>query len=91
MIFVFLSISLPNKSAINKLYEINKIYNKNLFYDISEFNNKKSKEYEDFVKKNNLNYLIINENLESKKNYNILYLTLESIDTGFIECPRVNS
>ena len=85
LIFVFLSISLPNKSAINKLYEINKIYNKNLFYDISEFNNKKSKEYEDFVKKNNLNYLIINENLESKKNYNILYLTLESIDTGFIE------
>ena len=63
LIFVFLSISLPNKSAINKLYEINKIYNKNLFYDISELNNKKSKEYEDFVKKNNLNYLIINENL----------------------------
>ena len=51
LIFVFLSISLPNKSAINKLYEINKIYNKNLFYDISEFNNEKSKEYEDFVKK----------------------------------------
>ena len=55
-VFVFLSISLPNKSAINKLYEINKIYNKNLFYDISEFNNEKSKEYEDFVKKTILIY-----------------------------------
>lgn len=85
LIFVFLSISLPNKSAFQKLYEINKIYNKNSFYDTSDFKTNKSKEYENFVKKNNLNDLILSGNLESKKKYNIIYLILESIDTGFIE------
>ena len=40
LVSIFLFITLPNKSAIKKLYEISKIYNNDIFYKV-EINEKK--------------------------------------------------
>ena len=66
------------------MYEINKIYNKNLLYKVNNQDEKNSSQFAKFIKDNHLNNLKLKENLNSKKKYNIIYLILESIDSGFI-------
>ena len=84
LFLIFLLILLPNKGAIQKMYEINKIYNKNLLYKVNNQDEKNSSQFAKFIKDNHLNNLKLKENLNSKKKYNIIYLILESIDSGFI-------
>ena len=80
---VFLSITLPNKSAIYKLYEVNKIYNGSLIYDVkSKTNNEEN--YKNFIIKNNLDKYQKNIELFEIPDKNIILITLESIDDGFI-------
>lgn len=80
---VFLSITLPNKSAIYKLYEVNKIYNGSLIYDVkSKTNNEEN--YKNFIIKNNLDKYRKNIELFEIPDKNIILITLESIDDGFI-------
>ena len=81
----FCAIALPNKSAIYKFYEIYSIYNKNLFYssEISIVQNKKKNER--FINKLNLNDYFNKKSLDANQGKNIIFLSLESLDSGFIQ------
>ena len=85
LFFIFLSITLPNKGVIKKIIEINKIYNNNNFYNKEIIDKKKITKFSNFLEKNNLKDLVFKKNLEAQKKYNIIYLTLESIDSGFLD------
>ena len=86
LVSIFLLIFLPNKSAIKKIYEINKIYNNNNLYK-EEITGKKKNIYKfsNFIDTNNLKDYNLKEDLKSKKKYNIIFLIVESIDSGFLD------
>ena len=83
MIIIFLSITIPNKSALYKLYEVNKIYNGSLLY-YSKSKDKIDNEYSKFISTNNLNSHLKKIEVYSKPKKNIILITLESLDDGFI-------
>ena len=73
----------PNKSAIYKILEINSIYDKK-FLSISN-NTINDKNLNDFIKENNLDTLFKKNKIKGKKNKNIVFISLESLDSGFID------
>lgn len=84
LVSVFLFITLPNKSAIKKIYEINKIYNNNNFYKVEINEKNKVSSFSNFVEINNLKDYNLKEDLKAEKKYNIIFLIIESIDSGFL-------
>jgi hypothetical protein len=82
--FLFIVITLPNKSAIQKIYQISKIYNQQNFYFFKKNKSLIANEYNDFAETYDLNNFLDKKKLISEKNYNIIYLTLESLDSRFI-------
>ena len=83
MMIIFFFITIPNKSALYKLYEVYKIYNGSLlFYTKSE--NEIGNKYNNFVINNSLNNHLKEIEIYSKPKKNIILITLESLDNRFI-------
>lgn len=82
-IIFLLGLSLPSKSVLNKIYQINKIYSKQNLYEASQLDINQSN-YEKFINDNNFKKYFETDNLEAKIGYNIIYISLESFDDGFI-------
>lgn len=83
MMIIFFLITIPNKSALYKLYEVNKIYNGSLLF-YSKSKNEVENEYNKFVINNSLNNHLKEIEIYSKPKKNIILITLESLDSGFI-------
>ena len=78
-----LGLIIPNKSAIHKILEINSFYDKNPLSFVSK--NIDDKNLNNFIKENNLDTLLKKNEIKGKKNKNIIFISLESLDSGFIE------
>ena len=84
LFFFFLIIILPSKGVIQRIDEIRTIYNKNLFFTENQSNSISEEKINKFVINNKLNNYYLKDDLYASKNLNIIFLTLESLDTRVI-------
>ena len=85
VIFICLiGIIVPNKSAVQKILEIKSLYNKEFFSIKNNDSDQINLSLDNFIKENNLNLYFKENQIKGKKNKNIIFISLESLDSGFI-------
>ena len=83
IIFFLLILVLPNKGVFQRIDEIRIIYNKNLFFSENYTKTSSKQQINKFIKDNGLGDYF-KEDLYANKNFNIIFLTLESVDASVI-------
>lgn len=79
-----LGLTLPNKSALHKIYKISVIYNKDFFFKKSKKINNQKIDLSNFISENNLDVYIKDKKVKGTSGSNIIFLSLESLDSGFL-------
>ncbi len=84
ILLCLLGLTLPNKSALHKIYKISVIYNKDFFFKKSKKIKNQNIDLGNFVNENNLDIFIKDKNVKGTRGSNIIFLSLESLDSGFL-------